>query len=93
MTRATIGMLDPGTSDIAFQVQTILTSGSGSGSDNTNSLPPSVTMTNIANISFTKNGKSVTYTADALVKNILVGTLRLSPHPTISITPQFYHHL
>ncbi|KAL4873102.1 Spherulation-specific family 4-domain-containing protein [Aspergillus spectabilis] len=53
LTRATVGMIDPGTSGITFEVRTILNSGSGDGS--------------IANVGFTQNGATVTYTADVLV--------------------------
>ncbi|KAF8846865.1 hypothetical protein BDZ45DRAFT_370634 [Acephala macrosclerotiorum] len=69
MTRATIGMLDPGTSGIAFEVKTILASSSGSGgslsiSGSTKSLPATGT---ISNVGFTSDGNTATYTADVLV--------------------------
>lgn len=69
LTRATIGMLDPGTSGISFEVRTILASGSGGGipraiSASTKSLPADGAITNVG---FTKNGDTITYTADVLV--------------------------
>ncbi|KAL3418719.1 hypothetical protein PVAG01_10435 [Phlyctema vagabunda] len=51
MTRATIGMIDPGTANIAFEVRTVLASGSGgtslSMSASTMSLPSSGAITNV----------------------------------------------
>ncbi|KAL5045824.1 SGNH hydrolase-type esterase domain-containing protein [Aspergillus fruticulosus] len=68
LTRATIGMLDPGTSGITFEVSTVLSSGSGGTSrtisTSTKSLPEDGT---IANVGFTESGDTVTYTADVLV--------------------------
>ncbi|KAL3429451.1 Spherulation-specific family 4-domain-containing protein [Aspergillus tetrazonus] len=68
LTRATIDMLDPGTSGITFEVRTVLSSGSGGTSrtisDSTKSLPEDGT---IANVGFTESGDTVTYTADVLV--------------------------
>ena len=68
MTRATIGMLDPGNSGIAFEIRTILASSSGGNSRSisasTKTLPHNGTITNVG---FTKNGDTVTYTADVLV--------------------------
>ncbi|KAB8213185.1 Spherulation-specific family 4-domain-containing protein [Aspergillus novoparasiticus] len=68
LTRATIGMLDPGTSNIAFEVRAILSSGSGGSSRiipaSTKSLPENGT---IANVGFTQNGDTVIYKADVLV--------------------------
>ncbi|KAJ0414504.1 Spherulation-specific family 4-domain-containing protein [Aspergillus carlsbadensis] len=69
LTRATIGMIDPGTSGITFEVRTVLSSGSGSGSArtitaSTKALPKDGS---IANVGFTQSGDTVTYTADVLV--------------------------
>lgn len=68
MTRATVGMLDPGSLNLAFEVRTVLASGSQSIprliSGSTNSLPANGS---IVNTGFTKNGNTVTYTADVLV--------------------------
>jgi len=68
LTRATIGMLEPGSSDLTFEVRTILASG-GEGSSrlisaSTQGLPESGTITNVG---FTQTGDTVTYTADVLV--------------------------
>lgn len=68
LTRATIGMLDPGTSGIAFEVRTILASSSGGNSRiilaSTKSLPADGP---IANVAYTQNGDTVVYKADVLV--------------------------
>ncbi|XMA20860.1 hypothetical protein WAI453_013651 [Rhynchosporium graminicola] len=69
LNRATIGMIEPGTANIAFEVRTVLASGDRGGSPrsisaSTKELPKNGTMTNI---SFERNGGSVTYTADVLV--------------------------
>ncbi|CZR59922.1 uncharacterized protein PAC_09817 [Phialocephala subalpina] len=69
MTRATISMLEPGTSGLTFEVRTILASSSGSGSSrsisgSTKSLPATGT---ISNVGFTSDGNTATYTADVLV--------------------------
>ncbi|KAJ5192195.1 hypothetical protein N7449_008337 [Penicillium cf. viridicatum] len=68
LSRATIGMLDPGSSDVAFEVRTILASSSGGSSRlisaSTKSLPANGT---IANVGFTQNGDNVIYKADVLV--------------------------
>jgi hypothetical protein len=68
LTRATIGMIDPGTSGIAFEVRTILASGSGGSprliSASTKTLPGNGTITNAG---FTHNGDTVVYKADILV--------------------------
>jgi hypothetical protein len=68
LTRATIGMLDPGSSGITFEVRTLLASSSGGSSRlisaSTKSLPDSGT---IANASFTRDGDNVVYKADILV--------------------------
>ncbi|KAJ5472724.1 hypothetical protein N7530_006725 [Penicillium desertorum] len=69
LTRATVGMLDPGSSGISFEVRTVLASGSGGGSSrtisaSTKSLPANGT---IANVGFTQNGDTVIYKADVLV--------------------------
>ncbi|KAJ6073323.1 hypothetical protein N7467_011408 [Penicillium canescens] len=68
LTRATIGMLDPGSSGIAFEVRTILASSSGGSSRlisaSTKSLPESGTITNAG---FTRDGDTVVYKADVLV--------------------------
>lgn len=68
LTRATIGMLDPGTSGIAFEVRTILASGSGLSSRtisaSTKSLPADGP---IANVGYTQNGDTIVYKADILV--------------------------
>jgi len=68
LTRATIGMLEPGTSGLSFEVRTILASGSGGTSRtisaSTKSLPSSGTLTNAG---YTKNGDTVTYHCDVLV--------------------------
>ncbi|KAH8589906.1 Spherulation-specific family 4-domain-containing protein [Bisporella sp. PMI_857] len=86
ITRATIGMLDPGTSGIAFEVQTILASSSGGSSQSilasTKSLPPNGTITNVG---FTKNGNTVTYTADVLVPYAFVRLFIGIAQPDIGI--------
>jgi hypothetical protein len=69
LTRATIGMIDPGTSGISFEVRTVLSSSSGGGtpriiSAGTKSLPSDGS---IANVGFTQSSGTVTYTADVLV--------------------------
>ncbi|KAI2733367.1 CAZyme family GH135 [Penicillium roqueforti] len=69
LTRATVGMLDPGSSGISFEVRTVLTSGSGGGSSrtisaSTKSLPSDGPITNV---SYTQNGDTVVYKADVLV--------------------------
>ncbi|KAL5322831.1 hypothetical protein ACEPPN_010810 [Leptodophora sp. 'Broadleaf-Isolate-01'] len=68
MTRATVGMLEPGSSDIALEILTILASSNGGTSRliraSTSSLPSNGSITNTG---FTKNGNTVTYTADVLV--------------------------
>ncbi|OGM39733.1 hypothetical protein ABOM_012127 [Aspergillus bombycis] len=69
LTRATVGMLDPGSSGISFEVRTALASGSGGGSSrtisaNTKSLPADGP---IANVGYTQNGDTVVYKADILV--------------------------
>ncbi|KAL4981835.1 hypothetical protein BDW68DRAFT_171758 [Aspergillus falconensis] len=69
LTRATVGMIEPGTSGISFEVRTVLSSGSGGGSSrtisaSTKSLPEDGS---IASVGFTLNGDTVTYTADVLV--------------------------
>jgi hypothetical protein len=66
--RATVGMIEPGTSGLSFEVRTILASGGGGSSHvlsaSTKSLPASGTITNVG---FTRNGDTVTYKADVLV--------------------------
>jgi hypothetical protein len=69
LTRATIGMLDPGSSGISFEVRTVLASGSSGGSSrtisaSTKSLPADGP---IANVRYTQNGDTVVYKADVLV--------------------------
>ncbi|KGO76305.1 Fibronectin, type III [Penicillium italicum] len=68
LTRATIGMLEPGSSGIAFEVRTILASSSGGSSRlisaSTKSLPENGTITNAG---FTQDGDNVVYTADILM--------------------------
>jgi hypothetical protein len=69
LTRATVGMLNPGSSGISFEVRTVLASGSGSGSSrtisaSTKSLPADGP---IANVGYTQNGDTVVYKADVLV--------------------------
>ncbi|KAL2856115.1 SGNH hydrolase-type esterase domain-containing protein [Aspergillus pseudodeflectus] len=69
LTRATVGMIEPGTSGISFEVRTVLSSGSGGGSwrtisASTKSLPEDGS---IASVGFNLNGDTVTYTADVLV--------------------------
>ncbi|KAJ5098656.1 hypothetical protein N7532_005657 [Penicillium argentinense] len=68
LTRATIGMLDPGSSGITFEVRTILASSSGGSSRlisaSTKSLPANGT---IVNTGFTGDGDTVIYKADILV--------------------------
>ncbi|OQE02263.1 hypothetical protein PENSOL_c002G03972 [Penicillium solitum] len=69
LTRATVGMLDPGSSGISFEVRTVLASGSGGGSSrtilaSTKSLPSDGP---IANVRYTQNGDTVVYKADVLV--------------------------
>jgi hypothetical protein len=69
LTRATIGMIDPGTSGITFEVRTVVSSGGGGGSPrtisaSTKSLPEDGS---IASVGFNLNGDTVTYTADVLV--------------------------
>lgn len=69
LTRATVGMLDPGSSGISFKVRTVLASGSGGGSSrtisaSTKSLPSDGPITNV---SYTQNGDTVVYKADVLV--------------------------
>jgi hypothetical protein len=69
LTRATVGMIEPGTSGISFEVRTVLSPGSGGGSlrtisASTKSLPED---SSIASVGFTLNGNTVTYTADVLV--------------------------
>ena len=69
LTRVTVGMLDPGSSDISFEVRTVLASGSGGGSSrtilvSTKSLPADGP---IANVGYTQNGDTVVYKADVLV--------------------------
>ncbi|KAE8135883.1 hypothetical protein BDV38DRAFT_123932 [Aspergillus pseudotamarii] len=69
LTRATVGILNPGSSDISFEVRTVLASGSSGGSSrtilvSTKSLP---TDSPIANVGYTQNGDTVVYKADILV--------------------------
>ncbi|EHL03307.1 hypothetical protein M7I_0522 [Glarea lozoyensis 74030] len=68
MTRATIAMLEPGTSGMTFEVRTILATGSGgqsrSLSGSTKSLPSTGT---VSNVGFTTDGNTATYKADVLV--------------------------
>jgi hypothetical protein len=86
LTRATIGMLDPGTSSIAFEVRTILASGSGGSprliSASTKSLPAGRTITNIR---YAQNGDTVIYQADVLIPyafvRLFIGTKQPSINP------------
>jgi hypothetical protein len=69
MTRATVAMLEPGTSGIAFEVRTILATSNGGGgsrsiSGSTKSLPSTGT---VSNVGFTTDGNTATYKADVLV--------------------------
>ncbi|KAL4874381.1 Spherulation-specific family 4-domain-containing protein [Aspergillus karnatakaensis] len=84
LTRATIGMIDPGTSGLSFEVRTALASGSGGSSRtvsaSTKSLPADGA---IANVDFTQSGDTVIYTADVLVPyafvRLFIGTNQPDP--------------
>ncbi|OAL43327.1 hypothetical protein IQ07DRAFT_464733, partial [Pyrenochaeta sp. DS3sAY3a] len=84
LTRATIGMLNPGTSGISFEVKTVLSSGGGGGSKviaaSTKSLPPGGS---IQNVSYKKNGDTVVYTADVLVPYAFVRLFIGGPHKAV----------
>lgn len=84
LTRATIGMLEPGTTGISFEVKTILTSGSGGTSKlltmSTKALPDGKS---ISNVQYVKIGDQVVYTADVLVPYAFVRLFIGGPHQAI----------
>jgi len=86
LNRATIGMIDPGTTDISFEVRTILASGSGGSSRlisaSTKNLPANSTITNVG---FTQNGDTVIYKADVLVPYAFVRLFIGTKQPDIGI--------
>lgn len=83
LTRATIGMLKPGSS-ASFEVKTILSSGGGGGSKSltasTKSLPSGGSITNV---SYQKSGSTVVYTADVLVPYAFVRLFIGGPHKAV----------
>jgi len=86
LTRATVGMLDPGSSGITFEIRTVLASSSGGSSllitASTRSLPANGT---IANVGFTQNGNTVIYKADVLVPYTFVRLFIGIKQPDIGI--------
>ncbi|KAL4767248.1 hypothetical protein BDW60DRAFT_220679 [Aspergillus nidulans var. acristatus] len=87
LTRATVGMIKPGTSGISFKVWTVLSSVSSRGSSRTilasmKSLPEDSSITNIG---FTQNGGTITYTADMLVPYVFVRLFISKNQPDPSI--------
>ncbi|KAG4422750.1 hypothetical protein IFR04_004098 [Cadophora malorum] len=84
LTRATIGMLKPGTSSISFEVKTVLSSGGGGAfksiSASTKNLPSG---NSISNVSYKKNGNTVIYIADVLVPYAFVRLFIGGPHKPI----------
>ncbi|OAK94553.1 hypothetical protein IQ06DRAFT_286666 [Phaeosphaeriaceae sp. SRC1lsM3a] len=83
LTRATVGMLQPGTS-ASFEVKTVLSSGGGGGARSitasTKSLPANGSITNV---SYKNNGGTVTYTADVLVPYAFVRLFIGGPHKAV----------
>lgn len=82
LTRATVGMLDPGVSSIRFEVRTVLDSGAQGSpiilTADTKSLPSDGS---ISNVKFTKNADgTVTYNADVLVPYAFVRLFIAGPH-------------
>ena len=86
LTRATVGMIDPGTSGITFEIQTVLFSDSGGSfrtiSASTKNLSEDGS---IANIGFTQNGNTVIYTADVFVLYAFVRLFIGKDQPNIGI--------
>ncbi|KAG8630055.1 hypothetical protein KVT40_001674, partial [Elsinoe batatas] len=84
LTRATVGMLQPGSSGLAFEVKTVLSSGSGGSptivSARTKSLPNGGS---IAIVKHTRSGNSVIYTADVLVPYAFVRLFISAPHRAV----------
>jgi hypothetical protein len=83
LTRATVGMLEPGTS-ASFEVKTILSSGGGGGARSltasTKNLPSNGSITNV---SYKNNGGTVVYTADVLVPYAFVRLFIGGPHKAV----------
>ncbi|KAL2062145.1 hypothetical protein VTL71DRAFT_6411 [Oculimacula yallundae] len=83
-TRATVGMLKPGTSGLAFEVKSILSSGSGGVSKpvtaKTTFLPNG---NSIINVKYVKNGAQVVYTAEILVPYAAVRLFIAGPHKAV----------
>lgn len=84
LTRATVGMLQPGSSGLSFEVRTVLSSSSGGGSRtvsaSTKSLPGGESITNV---NFKRNGDTVVYTADVLVPYAFVRLFIGGPHKAV----------
>jgi len=84
LTRATIGMLKPGTSSISFEVRTVLSSGGGGASKSISASTKNLPSGNsISNVSYKKNGNTVIYTADVLVPYAFVRLFIGGPHKPI----------
>jgi hypothetical protein len=87
LTRATVGMLSPGTSGISFEVRTVLSSGSGGASRtvsaSTKSLPSGGS---ISNVKYTKNGGTIVYSADVLVPYAFVRLFIGGPHKAVGVS-------
>lgn len=83
LTRATVGMLKPGTS-ASFEVKIVLSSGGGVGARSitasTKSLPSNGS---IANVNYKNNGGTVVYTADVLVPYEFVRLLIGGSHKAV----------
>jgi hypothetical protein len=79
-------MINPGTSGIAFEVRTILASGSGGSSRlisaSTKSLPANGTITNVG---FTQNGDTVVYKADVLIPYAFVRLFIGTKQPDVGL--------
>lgn len=82
--RATVGMLDPGMSNLSFEIKTVMPSGSGGSSRSvtasTKALPAGGSITNV---SYRKEGATVVYTADVLVPFAFVRLFIGGPHKAI----------
>jgi len=87
LTRATVGMLNPGTSGISFEVRTVLSSGGGGGSRSisasTKNLPSGGS---ISNVNYKTNGGTVVYTADILVPYAFVRLFIGGPHKAVGVS-------
>ncbi|KAH9214725.1 hypothetical protein DL95DRAFT_502878 [Leptodontidium sp. 2 PMI_412] len=84
LTRATVGMLKPGTSGISFKVKTVLSSGGGGASKlMTASTKSLLDGKSISNVHYVKIGDQVIYTADVLVPYAFVRLFIGGPHQAI----------